>query len=89
MPPISSIGSNMSDSSVHIDNGNTVKERDGLTSLELIQSTLWAALGVQRSENRVRDFTHGHWLQFVFMGIGFTAFFVGTLIGIVHLVLAN
>lgn len=60
-----------------------------LNLVELTQSTLWAALGVQRSENRIRDFTRGHWFQFVVMGLGFTAFFVGALVGIVHLVLAT
>ena len=57
--------------------------------LEMLQSTLWAALGVQRHENYERDFSRGHWLHFVFAGLFFSAFFVCLLIGIVHLVMAN
>ena len=40
----------------------------------MLQSTLWAAIGVQKSENRRRDFTEGNWIHFVCMGIGFTAY---------------
>jgi hypothetical protein len=55
--------------------------------LTMLQSTLWAALGVQKHENQKRDFTHGNAYHFIYMGIGFTTFFVCTLVGIVHLVL--
>ena len=66
------------------------KSRRGrLKIIEMLQSTLWAALGVQRHENYKRDFTQGHWLHFVFAGLAFSAFFVGLLIGIVHIVMAN
>lgn len=66
-------------------------ETDGkqLTFLELLQSTLWAALGVQKSENRIRDFKHGNPWHFVFMGMGFTVFFISLLVSIVKLVLAT
>ena len=47
-----------------------------LSFLEMLQSTLWAALGVQKSENRRRDFTRGSWIQFAVMGAGFTVFLV-------------
>ena len=60
-----------------------------LTFLELLQSTLWAALGVQKSENRIRDFSHGNPWHFVLMGIGFTTFFVVLLVGVVNLVLTT
>lgn len=60
-----------------------------LTFLELLQSTLWAALGVQKRDNRIRDFSRGNPWHFIFMGIGFTVFFVSALIGIVNLVLAG
>lgn len=65
------------------------KNENGLTFLQLMQSTLWAALGVQRHANYERDFTRGHWLSFVFAGILFSGFFVGLLILIVHMVMAN
>lgn len=58
-----------------------------LSFLDMLQSTLWAALGVQKSENHKRDFTRGNAYHFIYMGVGFTAFFVCLLIGIVHLVL--
>ena len=63
-------------------------EKDQLTFIELLQSTLWAALGVQKRENRVRDFSRGNPWHFVAMGVGFTTFFVVSLIGVVKLVLA-
>ena len=64
------------------------ESRKTLTFLELLQSTLWAALGVQKSDNRIRDFSKGNPWHFVLMGVGFTVFFVGALIGIVNLVLS-
>lgn len=64
-------------------------EAKSLNFLELLQSTLWAALGVQREDNYKRDFTRGHWLHFVFAGLAFSAFFVGLLVSIVYVVMAN
>ena len=58
-----------------------------LSFLEMLQSTLWAAMGVQKSENRKRDFTRGKAHHFILMGIGFTAFFVCAMVSIVHLVI--
>ena len=43
---------------------------------QLLGSTLAAAVGVQSSENRKRDFTHGKPLHFIGMGIAFTVLFV-------------
>jgi hypothetical protein len=63
--------------------------RRRLKFIEMLQSTLWAALWVQQHENYERDFSRGHWLHFVFAGLAFSAFSVGLLIGIVHIVLAN
>ena len=68
---------------------NLEENGDRLTLIQLMQSTLWAALGVQRHENYERDFAKGHWLSFVFAGILFSGFFVGLLILIVHMVMAN
>jgi hypothetical protein len=58
-----------------------------LSFLDMLQSTLWAALGVQKSANHQRDFARGNLYHFIYMGVGFTVFFVCLLIGIVHLVL--
>ena len=57
-----------------------------LSFLEILGSTLAAALGVQSSKNRKRDFSRGRVLPFILMGIGFTIFFVLALSGIVSLV---
>ena len=62
----------------------TDKDRSGLSFLEMVQSTLWAVVGVQKRENRVRDFAHGHWIHFIFMGVGFTALFVTLMIILVN-----
>lgn len=67
---------------------SSIEHRRKLTFLEMLQSTLWAALGVQKSANRRRDFTHGSWVPFVVMGVAFTALFVVGLIGLVNAILA-
>ena len=68
---------------------NPPEPKGSLTFLEMVQSTLWAALGVQKSENHERDFEHGSWIYFVLMGIGFTGVFVFCMILLVKLVVAN
>jgi len=62
-------------------------QTDRLTLLQLIGSTLAAAVGVQSSANRQRDFTHGKAVHFIFMGILFTVVFVLTVLGVVNWVL--
>ena len=59
--------------------------RSGVTSPA--GGTLSAALGVQSSANRKRDFTHGKPVHFIILGIAFTALFVLAVIGVVNLVL--
>jgi hypothetical protein len=65
-----------------------VEGNQALSFLDMLQSTLWAALGVQKPNNQKRDFARGNAYHFIYMGIGFTAFFVCTLVGIVHIVLS-
>jgi len=43
---------------------------------QLLGSTLAAAVGVQSSKNRKRDFTYGKPIHFILMGIVFTALFI-------------
>lgn len=50
-------------------------------------SVMAAALGVQNSKNRERDFTQGNPLVFIAAGLLFTVLFVSTLVGVVFLVL--
>ena len=64
-------------------------EDEPLTFLEVLQSTLWAAIGVQKYENRVRDFSRGNPLHFILMGIAFTACFVLVMAGLVSWILAS
>jgi hypothetical protein len=54
---------------------------------EVVMSVLAAALGVQTSKNRERDFSNGNPLVFIAAGLIFTILFVLTLIGVVNLVL--
>ncbi len=54
---------------------------------EVTVSVLAAALGVQTSKNRERDFTRGNPLVFIAAGLIFTVVFVLTLVGVVYLVL--
>lgn len=54
---------------------------------EVVMSVLAAALGVQSSKNRKRDFTKGNPLVFITAGLVFTILFVLTLIGIVNLII--
>ena len=71
------------------DNGNdgaTEQVRD-LSFWELVKSTSSAFIGVQSNANRERDFSRGKISHFIWMGLLFGLLFVGTLIGVVQLVL--
>ena len=54
---------------------------------QVIMSVLAAAIGVQNSKNKERDFTNGNPLVFIAAGLIFTVIFVLTIVGIVFLVL--
>ena len=56
------------------------------TMMEVALSVLAAALGVQNSKNRERDFTSGNPLVFIVAGLLFTVLFVLALVGVVYLV---
>lgn len=64
-------------------------EEDRLTLWQLIGSAISAAIGVQSSENRKRDFSRGRPGQFIAIGIIFTVLFVIVMIGVVNLVLST
>jgi hypothetical protein len=55
--------------------------------LQVVVSVLAAGFGVQSSKNRQRDFKHGSHKTFIITGIVFTLLFIGTVYGIVQLVL--
>ena len=44
-------------------------DKQGLTFLQVFQSVLWAAAGIQKHENRVRDFSKGNPIHFILMGL--------------------
>lgn len=68
---------------------DTTPERKGVSGLQVLQSTLAAALGVQSRKNRERDFQEGKASQFIFAGILFTLLFIGVMVIIVRTVLSN
>ena len=76
-----------------VDLGKRVNPRDSdidkqsLTFLQVFQSVLWAAAGIQKHENRVRDFSRGNPIHFILMGIAFTVSFVVCVVSVVHIVL--
>jgi len=72
-----------------MDDQQDTEPEESLTTLQLIGSALAAIVGVQSSGNRKRDFSKGKPMQFVVIGISFTALFVLLIIGVVNLVLSN
>lgn len=58
----------------------------GLSLRQVVSSVLAAGFGVQSAENRQRDFEQGRALQFVIVGVVFTALFVGSLLLLVNVV---
>ncbi len=59
------------------------------TFMQIVGSTLAAAVGIQNSKNRERDFKHGNIKTFIAAGVIFTVVFVFTLIFIVKTILKN
>ncbi len=56
-------------------------------AIDILKSTLSAAIGVQSNANREKDFKHGNIKTFVFAGIIFTVLFITTVITVVNVVL--
>ena len=59
-----------------------------LSLLQIIGSTIAAAVGVQSSRNRQRDFSAGRPVHFIVAGIVFTVLFVVTMVFVVRSVLS-
>lgn len=55
--------------------------------LEVAKSVFAAAIGVQSSENRARDFQQGSLSAYVIGGVIFTLAFIGVIVFVVSLVL--
>ena len=60
-------------------------EQDAVSLTKVIQSVLWAMLGVQTSSNHKRDFTKGKASHYIIIGIIMTTVFIGFLLGAVQL----
>ena len=60
-----------------------------LTFWQLVSSTLYAAIGIQKSENRERDFARGKPSHFIIAGIIFTVLFVLAVTLVVNTVLSS
>lgn len=65
------------------------QEEGSLTFWQVLSSTLAAAVGVQSSANRKRDFSRGKASHFILMGIGFTVLFVLLMAAFVSMILPN
>lgn len=55
---------------------------------QVAQSVLSALIGVQSSKNYQRDFQHGKPSQYIILGLVAVAIFIGTLLGVVKLVMS-
>ena len=66
------------------------KDKPGrLNPFQVVGSVLAAALGVQSSKNRERDFQQGRAGTFIAAGIIFTLLFIGIVLTVVSVVLDN
>jgi len=76
-----------------LQNRNNVKDNpesgQSPSTLEVAFSVIAAALGVQNSKNRERDFTHGSPVAFIVAGLIFTFGLVGAIVAVVKLVLSQ
>lgn len=67
--------------------GRAAKAQRRVGLLDTIGSVLWAFVGVQSREARVRDFTHGSPRLFFGVALVLTAGFALLLVGVVQLLL--
>lgn len=56
---------------------------------DVAKSTLSAAIGIQKNTNRERDFKHGNIKTFAIAGLIFIVLFIGTIVTVVNIVIAN
>ena len=64
-------------------------EHKNLSILQVVQSVLAAAMGVQSNKNRERDFTRGSAKAFIVAGVIGTVMFIATVIAVVKMVLRS
>lgn len=70
-------------------NDETPKPPTKPTFLQIVMSTLAAAIGVQSHKNRERDFTGGNIYTYIAAGVIFTIVFVVVMVLVVKLVLKS
>lgn len=68
-------------------NERSADDQVELSFWQVLGSTLAAAIGVQSSKNRERDFSQGKASHFIFMGIALTLVLVVIVVGVVSMVL--
>ena len=68
---------------------NLDEELPPLTLWQMIGSALSAAVGVQSSKNRERDFARGKASHFIMIGVGFTAICVVLIALLVRFILSQ
>ena len=71
------------------DPSDTQHDKQKLSPCQVIGSVLAAALGVQSSKNRERDFKQGHIGIFVAAGVVFTLLFIGSVVTVVQMVVTG
>jgi hypothetical protein len=64
-------------------------ERKKLNPFQIVGSVLAAALGVQSSKNRERDFKQGNIGIFALVGAIFTLLFIGAVVAVVQIVITG
>jgi len=71
------------------DGNDDKQQQPKLSLLSVIGSAFSAAIGIQNSKNRERDFKSGKMLPFIVAGVVFTLLFIGTVFTVVQIVLKN
>ncbi|MDZ7781701.1 MAG: DUF2970 domain-containing protein [Halioglobus sp.] len=71
------------------DGEQSSNKRSRLGALQVLGSVFAAALGIQSSDNRERDFKQGRAGVFIAAGITFTVLFIVIIATVVHLVLRS
>ena len=61
-------------------------DKRSLNFLQVFQSVLWAAAGIQNHENRARDISRGDPIHFILMGLALTVSFVVGVVSVVDIV---
>jgi hypothetical protein len=67
---------------------NTDREKK-VSFIQVFQSTIAAAFGVQSDRNRQRDFKHGKPIHYIIAGLIFTLLFIATIVLVVQMVVPD